>query len=121
MRTPKFKDEIKSAQLSVNRSLDWGWFNGLDVGVAYNQRDKDVSSDAFYLELTGPADPAGSPAVIPTDALRDPVTINVGGIHQQRAELGCAEHHGPVHRTLKDPWLAQTNNFQVHEKSAPVS
>ena len=47
MRTPKFKDEIKSAQLAVNRSLEWGWFSGLDVGFAYNQRDKNVSSDAF--------------------------------------------------------------------------
>ena len=80
MRTPKFKDEIKSAQLAVNRSLDWGWFSGLDAGYAYNQRDKDVSSDAFYLELTGPSvDPVtGLPLqVIPTDALRDPVMIDL--------------------------------------------
>ena len=119
MRTPKFKDEIKSAQLAVNRTLEWGWFSGLDAGYAYNQRDKDVSSDAFYLELTGPTvDPVtGLPLhVIPTDALRDPVMIDYGGIRQSIVAWDVPSIMGMYAQVAKDPWLAQTNKFQVHEK-----
>ncbi len=119
MRTPKFKDEIKSAQLAVNRALDWGLFSGVDVGYAYNQRDKNVSSDAFRLELTGPTvDPVtGLPLqVIPTDALRDPVMINIGGIRQGVVSWDVPSIMGMYAQVPKDPWLAQTNKFQVHEK-----
>lgn len=119
MRTPKFKDEIKSARLAVNRSLEWGWFKGLDVGYAYNQRDKDVSSDAFRLELTGPSvDPVtGLPLqVIPANALRDPVMIEVGGIRQGVVSWDVPSIMGMYAQVAKDPWLAQTNKFQVHEK-----
>jgi iron complex outermembrane receptor protein len=119
MRTPKFKDEIKSAQLAVNRSLEWGWFKGLDVGVAYNQRDKNVTSDAFRLELTGPTvDPVtGLPLqVIPTDALRDPVMLDIGGIQQGVVTWDVPSIMDMYTQVAKDPWLAQTNKFQVHEK-----
>jgi iron complex outermembrane receptor protein len=119
MRTPKFKDEIKSAQLAVNRSLEWGWLSALDVGVAYNQRDKDVSSDAFRLELTGPTvDPVtGLPLhVIPTEALRDPVMIDIGGNKQGVVTWDVPSIMGLYAQVPKDPWLAQTNKFQVHEK-----
>ena len=119
MRTPEFKDEIKSAQFMVNHNTDWGWFNGMDVGVAYNQRDKDVTSDAFYLELTSPVeDPvSGLPmAIIPDSALRDPVRINVGGMQQDILTWSVPDIMGLYTAVAKDPWLAQTNKFQVHEK-----
>jgi hypothetical protein len=57
-RTPDIDDKIQSAQLSATRSLSWGWFNALDMGVAYNQRNKDVLSNAYLLTLTGASDPA---------------------------------------------------------------
>jgi len=113
MRTPTFKDEIKSAQLSANRSLDWGWFSSLDMGVAYNQRDKNVSSDAFLLQLTDPTLPG---VAIPAGALRAPVTIDVAGIHQQVLSWDVPSIMNLYTVTLKDPWLAQTNKFDVHEK-----
>jgi iron complex outermembrane recepter protein len=119
MRVPKFKDEIKSAQLAVNGNLEWGWLSGLDVGVAYNQRDKDVTSDAFRLELTSPVtDPISElpMAIIPTSALRDPVTINMGGIQQSVISWSVPDIMGLYTAVAKDPWLAQTNRFQVHEK-----
>ena len=119
MRTPEFKDEIKSAQLAVNRTLEWGWFKGLDAGYAYNQRDKDVSSDAFYLELTSPSvDPVSLLPlnVIPADALRDPVMIDYGGIRQSIVTWDVPSIMGMYAQVPKDPWLAQTNKFQVHEK-----
>ena len=119
LRTPKFKDEIKSAQLAVNHQMEWGFFSGLDVGVAYNQRDKDVSSDAFRLDVTSPTtDPvSGLPLqVIPTSALRDPVTINMGGIKQSVLSWSVPDIMDLYTQTAKDPWLAQTNKFQVHEK-----
>jgi len=119
MRTPKFKDEIKSAQLAVNRNMGWGLFSGLEAGVAYNQRDKDVSSDSFRLELTGPTtDPvSGLPlTAIPTSALRDPVSIKMGGIQQSVLSWSVPDIMGLYTAVAKDPWLAQTNKFQVHEK-----
>jgi iron complex outermembrane recepter protein len=119
MRTPVFQDEIKSAQLAVNHSMEWGWFKGLDVGVAYNQRDKDVSSEAFRLDVTSPTpDPVtGLPmAMIPTDALRDPVLINVGGIQTSVVSWDVPSIMDLYTVTAKDPWLAQTNRFNVHEK-----
>ena len=104
MRTPKFKDEIKSAQLSVNRNLGWGWFSGLDVGVAYNQRDKDVSSDAFPADADRRRTPYGTPSA------GDPGGRVAGSGDDQRrrypaerAELECAGHHGPVHRGPEGP------------------
>jgi iron complex outermembrane receptor protein len=116
MRTPKFKDEIKSAQLSVNRSLGWGWFDSLDAGVAYNQRDKNVSSDAFLLTLTDAAAQGVPFQAIPADALRGPVTIDVAGIHQNVLSWNVPSIMGLYTITPKDPWLAQTNKFDVHEK-----
>lgn len=119
MRTPTFKDEIKSAQLALNHQMEWGWFKGLDVGVAYNQRDKDVSSEAFRLDVTDTtADPeTGLPmAMIPAAALRDPVLINVGGIRTSVVSWDVQDIMGLYTITAKDPWLAQTNRFQVHEK-----
>jgi TonB-dependent receptor len=119
MRTPKFKDEIKSAQLAVNRNVGWGFFSGLDVGIAYNQRDKNVSSDAFRLDVTDvTTDPVtGLPlAAIPQSALRDPVTINMGGIQQSVVSWSVPDIMGLYTAVAKDPWLAQTNKFQVHEK-----
>jgi iron complex outermembrane recepter protein len=118
MRTPTFKDEIKSAQLLANRSLSWGWFNGLDVGLAYNQRDKSVSSDSFYLELTGASDPSlGLPLqAIPTSALRAPVTIDVGGIQQSVLSWDVPSIMSLYTVVPKDPWSAVTSKFAVHEK-----
>jgi TonB-dependent receptor len=112
LRTPTFKDEIKSAQLAVNRQMEWAFFSGLDVGVAYNQRDKNVSSDAFRLDVIG-----GTPLLaIPTSALRDPVTINMGGIKQSVLSWSVPDIMDLYTPVAKDPWLAQTNKFQVHEK-----
>ena len=116
MRTPKFKDEIKSAQLSINRRLGWSWFDSVDAGIAYNQRDKNVSSDAFLLTLTDAANQGVPFQAIPTDALRAPVTIDVAGIHQQVLSWNVPSIMGLYTVTPKDPWLAQTNKFDVHEK-----
>jgi len=118
LRDPTFKDEIKSAQLLANRSLKWGWFNGLDMGLAYNQRDKTVTSDSFYLELAGASDPAlGLPLqAIPTDALRAPVQIDVGGINQSVLSWDVPSIMGLYRLIPKDPSSAQTSKFEVNEK-----
>ena len=54
--------------------------------------------------------------VIPTDALRDPVMINIGGIDQGVVTWDVPSIMGMYTQVAKDPWLAQTNKFQVHEK-----
>jgi iron complex outermembrane receptor protein len=113
MRDPKFKDEIKSAQLSATRSLSWGWFNALNVGLAYNQRDKSVTSDAFLLTLAGGP---GALVTIPASALRSPVTIDVVGIHQSVLSWDVPSIMNLYTATLKDPWSAKDSKFAVHEK-----
>jgi iron complex outermembrane receptor protein len=118
MRNPTFKDEIKSAQIFANRSLGWGWFNAVNVGLAYNQRDKTVRSDAYLLTLTGASDPAlGLPLeAIPASALRAPVVIDVIGIHQSILTWDVPSIMNLYTATLKDPWSAKDSKFAVHEK-----
>ncbi len=118
MRNPDVNDKIQSAQLSASRSLSWGWFNGLDVGVAYNQRDKDVVSNAFLLTLTGASDPLlGLPLqAIPASALRAPVMIDIGGIRQRVLSWDVASIMDLYAVIPKGPWEAQSNKFAVHEK-----
>jgi iron complex outermembrane receptor protein len=48
--------------------------------------------------------------------LRDPVTINVGGIQQDVLSWSIPDVMDLYTAVPKDPWLAQTNKFQVHEK-----
>ena len=121
MRDPKFKDEIKSAQLSVNRSLDWGWFNGLDVGVAYNQRDKDVKSDSFLLTLTDAADRGVPLQAIPAGALRDPVMIDVGGIDQRVLSWDVPSIMGLYTVTRRTRGWPRQINSRCMRRSRPVS
>jgi iron complex outermembrane receptor protein len=116
LRDPNFKDEIKSAQLVANGSVDWGWFKGVDVGVAYNQRDKNVNSDSFRLTLTDAAAAGVPQQAIPASALRDPVLINLGGINERVLSWDVSSIMGLYTLEPKDPWTAQTNKFQVHEK-----
>ncbi|HZF17494.1 MAG TPA: TonB-dependent receptor [Steroidobacteraceae bacterium] len=118
LRDPKIKDEIKSLQLSANRSVSWGWFGGLDMGLAYNQRDKSVTSDSFYLQLNGASDPnLGLPLeAIPAEALRAPVMIDVGGIQQNVLSWDVPSIMSLYDVVPKDPWSAQTSKFKVHEK-----
>jgi len=118
LRDPKFQDEIKSLQFSATRTLGWGWFKALDAGLAYNQRDKSVTSDAFYLRLTGASDPTlGLPLeAIPAGALRAPVTIDVDGIHQSVLSWDVPSVMSLYSVDPKDPWSAQTSKFAVHEK-----
>jgi iron complex outermembrane receptor protein len=118
-RTPDIDDKIQSAQLSATRSLSWGWFNAFDMGVAYNQRNKDVLSNAYLLTLTGASiDPSsGLPLeAIPDSALRDSVLINIGGIDQRVLSWSVPDVMSLYHRSLKDPWSAQTSKFAVDEK-----
>ena len=60
--------------------------------------------------------PRGSPQAIPAGALRAPVTIDVAGIHQRVLSWDVPSIMDLYTITLKDPWLAQTNKFDVHEK-----
>ena len=110
LRTPKYKDEIKSLKLTVNRSLDWMGLASIEAGLAYNQRDKEVQSDAFRLSLAA----AGVP--IPAAAVRAPVSINVGGINTNVISWDVPSVMGLYTAVPKDPWSAKDNKYGVHEK-----
>ncbi|MBS0387630.1 MAG: TonB-dependent receptor [Proteobacteria bacterium] len=113
LRDPKYRDAIKSAQFTLTRDLSWGWFNAIDAGVAYNQRDKSVQSDQFFLQLAGGPEALVS---IPTSALRAPVLINVDNISQYILSWDVPSIMNLYTQVPKDPWAAQTNKYGVHEK-----
>ena len=106
MRTPKFKDEIKSAQLAVNRSLEWGWFSGVDVGV----RLQPARQGRIVRRLLSRADRAVSGPRNGTPSASDPdgrVARPGDDQHRRhpagRGDLGCAEHHGHVRPGREGP------------------
>jgi iron complex outermembrane receptor protein len=110
MRTPHYTDEIKSMRLSGKRDLEGGIFSGIDVGLAFNQRDKIVRSDAFSLAL------ASANVAIPASALRAPVAIDVGGVNASTLSWDVPSVMGLYTATPKDPWSAKDNKYGVHEK-----
>lgn len=115
MRTPKIKDEIKSLSASARRGLDWKALAGVEVGLAYNERDKTVQSDAFKLTL-GSADVA-----IPTSALGGPANISMGGIDTNVLTWNVPAVMGLYTAVPKDPWSAKDNKYAVHEKVTTAS
>lgn len=110
MRTPTYKDEIKSLRFAASRDVDWGAFSRLSIGLAYNQRDKDVRSDAFRLSL------ASANVAIPADALRPPVTIDAAGIGTSVLSWSVPGVMGLYTAEPKDPWSTKDNRYAVHEK-----
>ena len=110
LRTPTFKDEIKSLRLAGKRDLEWGMLTRIEAGVAYNQRDKKVRSDAFNLSLASPNVP------IPASALGGPASIHVGGVRASTVSWDIPSVMGLYTVTPKDPWSAKDNKYAVHEK-----
>ena len=110
-RTPHYTDEIESFQVSAKRNLSWGPFSALNVGLAMNQRDKDVTAGAYMLTLTD-----GALVPLPAGALRGPVNVSVGGINQNILTWDIPSIMGLYTTTPKDPWEAQTNRYSVHEQ-----
>lgn len=110
MRTPSYQDDIKTLRLSAKRELEGGIFSGLEAGLNYAQRDKDVQSNAYSLSL------ASSNVAIPAGALRGPVSINVGGVNINTVSWDIPSMMNLYAATAKDPWAALSNTFGVHEK-----
>jgi iron complex outermembrane receptor protein len=113
MRDPHYKDEIKSARLSAKRNVSWGFFSGLDAGLAFNQRDKEVTAQAYSLTLAGTG---AALTPIPAGALRGAVNVNVDNINQNILTWDIPSIMGLYTIAPKNPWEAQTNRYQVHEK-----
>lgn len=53
LRYPKVEDELKTARLSANRELSFGFISGVDVGVDFSQRTKSKTVDEYNLCLKG--------------------------------------------------------------------
>jgi len=110
MRTPHYKDEIKSIRLSAKRDLESGVFSAFEAGVNYSERDKNVTSDAFRLSL------ASKNVAVPSSALRAPTMIDVGGIHTSVMSWDVPSIMGLYTVNPKDPWMAKDNKYAMHEK-----
>lgn len=110
LRTPTYRDEIKSVRLSAKRDIDGGMFSAVETGLNYAQRDKNVASDAFKLTL------ASNNVAIPASALRGPASINAGGVNASTVSWDVPSVMGLYTVAPKDPWSANTNKYAVHEK-----
>jgi len=110
LRTPTYRDEIKSLRLSAKRDVAWGPLAGFEAGLAYNQRDKTVRSDAFRLVLGAANVP------LPANAVGSPVAINVGNASTSVLSWSVPAIMGLYTITPKDPWSAKDNKYAVHEK-----
>jgi iron complex outermembrane receptor protein len=110
MRTPHYTDEIKSARLSGKRALESSWFSNFEAGIAFNQRDKNVQSDAYRLDL------ASKNVALPASAVGAPVNISVAGINTAVLTWDVPSVMGLYTANAKDPWSAKDNKYAVHEK-----
>ncbi|MBV8034792.1 TonB-dependent receptor [Roseateles sp.] len=115
IRHPEIRDEIKSARVSLERSLD-GFFSHLTLGLNYTQRGKDVAKNEDRLLMKKDANGEYIRA-IPAGVVQQPFDMSWAGIPQLlRVDVPTLVASGAV--TLEEgqfsKWVA--NNSNVHEK-----
>jgi iron complex outermembrane receptor protein len=75
------KDEMKSFRLSANRSLNWGVFTGVDLGVIYSERTKDVQVVGTNYNVANGSDCiVGTCLAIPSSILQSPVDLGFASV-----------------------------------------
>ncbi|NCT83009.1 MAG: TonB-dependent receptor [Comamonadaceae bacterium] len=115
IRHPEIKDEIKSARVSLERSLD-GLFSHLTLGLNYTERGKDVAKNEDRLLMKKDANGEFIRS-IPTGVVQQPFDMSWAGIPQLlRVDVPALVASGAV--TLEEgqfsKWVA--NNSNVREK-----
>ncbi|WP_422011762.1 TonB-dependent receptor [Roseateles sp.] len=115
IRHPEVKDEIKSARISLERSLD-GVFSLLTLGLNYTERGKDVAKneDRLLMKKDANGDYIRS---IPAGVVQQPFDMSWAGMPQVlRVDVPALVASGAV--TLEEgqfsKWVA--NNSNVREK-----
>jgi len=115
IRHPEIKDEIKSARISLERSLE-GVFSHLTLGLNYTERGKDVAKneDRLLMKKDANGDYMRS---IPTGVVQQPFDMSWAGLPQLlRVDVPGLVASGAV--TLEEgqfsKWVA--NNSNVREK-----
>jgi iron complex outermembrane receptor protein len=87
LKKPKVEDEVKAFRLGGKKDVTWGPVARIDVGVAYNQREKSRQVDEWFLDLRSgvaghtPAS-GGSPAFtnVPAGLIRGSTSLSFIGI-----------------------------------------
>ncbi len=75
------KDEMKSARLSGRRELDWGPISGVDTGLLYSERSKNLNDVGTNYNLNNTTDcNVGVCASIPAGILKSPVNMGFVGV-----------------------------------------
>lgn len=115
IRHPEVKDEIKSARISLERSLE-GFFSHLTLGLNYTERGKDVAKNEDRLLMKKDANGEFIRS-IPTGVVQQPFDMSWAGIPQLlRVDVPALVASGAV--TLEEgqfsKWVA--NNSNVREK-----
>lgn len=115
IRHPEVKDEIKSARISLERSLD-GFFSHLTLGLNYTERGKDVAKNEDRLLMKKDANGEFIRS-IPTSVVQQPFDMSWAGMPQLlRVDVPALVASGAV--TLEEgqfsKWVA--NNSNVREK-----
>ncbi|RZL40077.1 MAG: TonB-dependent receptor [Rubrivivax sp.] len=71
---PKVRDQIKALKLSAGRSFE-GFFNSIEGGLDYSERDKDMNRTEVYYNLKN----GRAPVLIPSGLLRTPTDLSFAG------------------------------------------
>ncbi|MFN3303198.1 MAG: TonB-dependent receptor [Roseateles sp.] len=108
---PKVGDEIKALKLSAGRSLD-GFFNSIEAGLDYSERDKRMNRTEVYYNLKN----GRAPVAIPSSLLRTPTDLSFAGSNIRMVNFDLPSVLG-----LYDAVTAAANEapgriWSVHEK-----
>ena len=75
-KKPRMKDTLKSLRLEARRSLDFGIFSGVDVGVNRSEREKEREMNELKANLKNDR----APVLVPGSLLESPTSLSFVGI-----------------------------------------
>jgi TonB-dependent receptor len=118
-KIPDITDELVSARIDLDRTLDWMWFDGVAFGVNYADREKDKVQPEGGINTR-----SGGFVQVPTNCLLDPTNLSYASANNALAwDVNCvlASTYAPiVYGTPTTPGFDYLigKNWSVQEKVA---
>jgi iron complex outermembrane receptor protein len=115
IRSPRITDEIRAFRLVGKHDMD-GFFSGVESGVNYAERNKEVNRTQFNLSLAGGA----SSMPVPANALRSPTDLSGSGFNGSIMSFDVPSVFGLYSQKVASPWEEKDNHYGMHEKVTTV-
>jgi TonB-dependent receptor len=93
-KIPNITDELTSARVDLDRTLDWGWFDAFAVGVNYADREKDKVQPEGGINTR-----TGGYAQVPSNCLLSPTNLSYASSNAALAwDVNCvlASTYAPI-------------------------